>query len=67
MVLKMKLTYLENKKDYIFDNKPYYLGNTSLSHNTIINPIGYGISSKRQFNHFREQIYNENRYNNNFQ
>ena len=49
----------------MFDNKSYYLGNTALDKNTIINPSNYSVSSNKQLNQFREQIDKENRYNNN--
>ena len=46
----------------MFDKKAYYLGGTSLNHNTIINPINYSKDSNKLLNKFRDEINNENRY-----
>lgn len=52
----------QNNNNYMFDKKSYYLGNTSLNQNTIINPTNYSKSNNKFLNKFVQEINNENRY-----
>lgn len=49
------------KNNYMFDNKSYYLGASTLNHNTIINPINYDRNTNDYLVKFKQQVDKENK------